>query len=361
MNKLCRAIAYYLPQFHPIPENDAWWGKGFTEWTNTAKARPLFPGHYQPHVPSDLGFYDLRIPEVRIAQAEMARDYGIEGFCYYHYWFAGKQLLEMPFNEVLRSGEPDFPFCLCWANETWTGKWHGCPDRILIEQTYPGKEDEERHFNALLPAFSDKRYMTIDDKPIFLIYKPVQLPNPKKLMDHWRYLATRNGLKGPYFIGVVNELGTQINHGYDALVIHQFFHPAALGQIKYTRKLRRLPRRLLGYPLDIYNYRKIYPYLLMPEANILNIYPSVIPNWDNTPRCGLNGVVFHDSTPELFRAHLQDTLKQILHKPFEHRLMFIKSWNEWAEGNHLEPDLRFGKAYLEVLRREITYAEQISH
>lgn len=142
-----RAIAFYLPQFHPIPENDEWWGKGFTEWTNTAKAKPLFPGHYQPHVPADLGFYDLRLTEARVAQAEMAAEYGIEGFCYWHYWFAGKRLLEHPFNEVMQSGKPDFPFCLGWANDTWSGIWHGAPNRVLIEQTYPGLEDYKNYLS----------------------------------------------------------------------------------------------------------------------------------------------------------------------------------------------------------------------
>jgi lipopolysaccharide biosynthesis protein len=170
-----RIIALYLPQYHPIPENDAWWGKGFTEWTNTAKARPLFRGHYQPHVPADLGFYDLRVPETRLAQATMAREYGIEGFCYYHYWFAGTRLIERPFNEVLASGQPDFPFCLCWANQTWTGAWHGLMNQILIEQTYPGTDDHRRHFDTLLPAFLDRRYMTVDGKPIFVFFLIVVL------------------------------------------------------------------------------------------------------------------------------------------------------------------------------------------
>ena len=154
-----RAIAFYLPQFHPIPENDEWWGKGFTEWTNTAKARPLFPGHYQPHVPADLGFYDLRLPETRATQAAMAQQYGIEGFCYYHYWFAGRQILERPLREVIASGKPDFPFCVCWANKNWSGVWHGAPKRILIEQTYPGEADDRAHFTMLLPAFRDRRYI----------------------------------------------------------------------------------------------------------------------------------------------------------------------------------------------------------
>ena len=167
-----RLIALYLPQFHPIPENDQWWGKGFTEWTNVAKAVPMFSGHYQPRIPADLGFYDLRVPEVRMAQAEMAAEHGVEGFCYWHYWFAGKRLLERPFNEVLKSGEPKFPFCLAWANQTWTGIWHGAPDRILIEQTYPGIKDYESHFYALLDSFIDERYIKIDGKPVFVVYKP---------------------------------------------------------------------------------------------------------------------------------------------------------------------------------------------
>ena len=154
-----RLISFYLPQFHPIPENDRWWGRGFTEWTNVTKAKPLFKGHYQPRLPADLGYYDLRLPEVREAQAELARNAGIEGFCYYHYWFGGKQLLEQPFNEVVASGKPDFPFCLCWANQTWTGVWYGAPHRTLVEQTYPGREGHRRHFLALRRAFLDERYL----------------------------------------------------------------------------------------------------------------------------------------------------------------------------------------------------------
>src|ERR1039457_4911938 len=174
-----KLIAFNLPQFHPIPENDEWWGKGFTEWTNTAKAKPLFTGHYQPHVPADLGFYDLRLPESRKAQADMARAYGIEAFCYYHYWFAGKRLLERPVNEIIESGEPDFPFCLCWANDTWSGIWHGTPKHILVEQTYPGYDDYKAHFDYLLKAFSDRRYLTIDGKPLFVVYQPYHMPDPK--------------------------------------------------------------------------------------------------------------------------------------------------------------------------------------
>src|SRR5208283_1156501 len=172
MSLPARLIALYLPQYHPIPENDEWWGKGFTEWTNVVKAKPSFRGHRQPHIPADLGFYDLRVPETRIAQAELALEYGIGGFCYWHYWFGeGKKLLEKPFEEVLKSGEPDFPFCLAWANESWTGVWHGSPDKVLREQTYPGSNDDEAHFYYLLTAFRDSRYLKVDDRPIFYVYK----------------------------------------------------------------------------------------------------------------------------------------------------------------------------------------------
>ena len=183
-----RVIAYYLPQYHPIPENDEWWGKGFTEWTKVAKARPLFRGHYQPHIPADLGFYDLRMPEVRAAQARLAREAGIEGFCYWHYWFGGgKRLLERPFQEVVASGQPDFPFCLGWANHDWTNKtWTRrsafSQEQILMKQTY-SEEDYERHFQALLGAFRDPRYITVDDKPLFLINEPRMMPDPTKFIS----------------------------------------------------------------------------------------------------------------------------------------------------------------------------------
>ncbi|HEX8950169.1 MAG TPA: glycoside hydrolase family 99-like domain-containing protein [Dissulfurispiraceae bacterium] len=353
MNTLARLIAYYLPQFHPIPENDEWWGKGFTEWTNTAKAKPLFPGHYQPHIPTDLGFYDLRVPEARAAQAELARTYGIEAFCYYHYWFAGRRLLERPFNEVLKSGEPDFPFCLCWANETWTGRWHGNPGRILIEQTYPGTKDDINHFYCLLDAFADRRYMRVDGRPVFIVYNPDQLPNPRKTTDCWRELASRAGLKGLYLIGAANKPWSASKNGFDAATTRKMFHRKALGEMKGLRKVKRLIRKFQGYPVDIYSYKKILPHLFMAEASMPDVHPCVIPNWDNTPRCGMEGLAFYGSTPELFRKHLRATLEQVSLKPFEKRLVFVKSWNEWAEGNHLEPDLKFGKAYLEIIREEV--------
>jgi lipopolysaccharide biosynthesis protein len=194
-----RIIAFYLPQFHPTPENDEWWGKGFTEWTNVVKTKPLYKGHYQPRIPTELGFYDLRLPEARKAQADMAREYGIGGFAYWHYWFGGRRILERPFNEMLKSGEPDFPFCLAWANHTWTGVWVGLSDKILIEQSYPGQDDYINHFYAVLAAFKDTRYIKVDNKPLFYIYNPNDIPDCTEFIRIWNSLAKENGLEGIYF------------------------------------------------------------------------------------------------------------------------------------------------------------------
>jgi hypothetical protein len=359
-----RLIAFYLPQFHPIPENDEWWGKGFTEWTNVANATPLFRGHYQPHIPADLGFYDLRVPETRVAQANMAREYGIEGFCYWHYWFASRRIIDRPFNEVLRSGEPDFPFCLGWANDSWTGIWHGCADKMLIEQTYPGAKDEEAHFHALLEAFSDKRYITVDGKPLFLIYKPYKLPEPNRFLNHWRELAVKNGLKGIYFVGNARTMEwVPEKDGFDAMVPHnpgltfyRHFNPHFDDKKKKFDRhfFKDLYREKLSIP-EVIKYEEYIKYATPELRDYFDEYPCVLPNWDNTPRCGSRGNVLTDSTPELFRIHLRDAIRQVSHRERDKRIVFVKSWNEWAEGNYLEPDQRFGRAYLEVCREEVTH------
>lgn len=351
-----RAIAFYLPQYHPIPENDEWWGKGFTEWTNTAKAKPLFPGHYQPHVPADLGFYDLRVPETRVAQAEMARAYGIEAFCYYHYWFGGQRLLERPFNEVLASGQPDFPFCLCWANATWSGIWHGNPKRILMEQTYPGTEDYEAHFRELLPAFRDERYLKVDGKPLFIIYKPKDVPDVQHVAQLFRQMAEQAGLPGIYLVGVSHHdnWDPKIN-GFDAAVVQNL--PGLTSKVPWRHTLLKLRTKLGGYRLSIYQYKDLLKSFVPECTQQMEYLPCVIPSWDNTPRSGMNGLVMEGSTPELFRQSLRQALEYVSGKPPEHRLVFLKSWNEWAEGNHMEPDQRFGHAYLEVLRNELALCD----
>ena len=346
-----RLIAFYLPQFHPIKENDEWWGRGFTEWTNTAKAKPAFSGHYQPHVPADLGFYDLRVPEVRQQQADLARCYGIEGFCYYHYWFAGRRVLERPLDEVVASGAPDYPFCVCWANESWTGIWHGSPGRMLIEQTYPGAAAHAAHFAALRPAFADRRYIRVDGKPLFAVYKPHELPDPRATLELWRRMAGQAGLGGLYIVGYETTVSGRelIAMGYDAVI-----KPPLIRERAWTSK--REPKRWL---LENIRVRRGLPtieeFAEWAQRNMSAVvpghdsYPCVVHAWDNTPRSGARGVVFRNPEPSVFRRLLRAAVASVAGKPGDKQLVFLKSWNEWAEGNHLEPDLEYGHAYLEVV------------
>lgn len=358
-----RVLAYYLPQYHPIPENDEWWGKGFTEWTNVGKAKPLFPGHYQPHVPADLGYYDLRVPETRKAQADMAREYGVEGFVYWHYWFAGKRLMERPFKEVLESGEPDFPFALAWANETWKGFDFGLNNErnVLIEQTYPGDNDYIAHFNAVLPAFKDKRYITCNGMPVFFIYLAEQMPDAKHFINLWQHLAKENGLKGIYFVAHVQfihdeekaklYLEQRLNEGFSSInIVNRYIRSVTSMPIKY-----RIIRKLLFKRMHL--IPEIKPYsienMFVPMAENLNVIPTVVPNWDHTPRSEKKGIVLQGSTPDLFQKNVAEVVNRVQNKPIEERFIMIKSWNEWAEGNYMEPDLKWGKGYLEALKKEL--------
>jgi len=348
-----RLLAFYLPQFHPIPENDLWWGKGFTEWRVVAAARPLFGGHQQPKMPGELGFYDLRLPEARLAQAELAREHGIEGFCYWHYWLGnGQQLLERPFAEVLKSGEPQFPFCLGWANHPWKGVFFGAGGRTLIDQTYPGLEDHRHHFDYFIKAFADDRYITVEGKPLLYIYKPKDIPEVVRMTDFWRELAHQRGLKGLHLVGEGLYPDTWPGFGFDAgtysrhRVVERLWPKSRIlrALLHAYRKARRQPA--------VYSYQRAMAYVHVPSCAAIRQYPPIVPNWDNTPRLGRAGVVLSEATPELFQAHVRDTLQRITHKPFEHRIAFIKSWNEWAEGNYLEPDIKYGRRYLEIIREE---------
>ncbi len=353
MPKNIRTIAFHLPQFHPIPENDEWWGKGFTEWTNTAKAKPMFPGHYQPHVPADLGFYDLRLAESRAAQAELAKSYGLEGFCYYHYWFGGRRILERPVNEILDSHEPNFPFCLCWANHSWNSIWQGSPDKILIEQNYPGMDDHKAHFDFLLRAFKDPRYIKTDGKPVFVIFRPMEIPNVREVVEFWRKLAAQSGLDGLHLVGIATSEWNPQEYGFDASIVQKL--PGLRGWVSWRTPLKRLMQtyqKIRGYP-TIYSYAKVFPMLLSSSVSGIENYPSVIPNWDNTPRSGKRGLVLHGSTPELFRRHFRDAIELAQKLPDDRKFLFIKSWNEWAEGNHLEPDLKWGHDYLKIVAEEL--------
>jgi len=362
-----KLIAFYLPQFHPIPENDQWWGKGFTEWTNVTKAKPLFEGHNQPRYPSELGYYDLRLAETREQQAELAREHGIYGFCYYHYWFGnGKQLLERPINEVIDSQSPDFPFCFCWANETWKGIWFGKSGATLIEQQYPGKNDYEAHFNYLLKAFTDERYIKIDGKPLFNVYIPENIPDLKEFTDTFRELAHKNGLKGIYLVASRWQSNwNPLENGFDAVMGSEFFearYGKALPPIKLSiserilRKLKLINRPIMEYNVEkrtsplVYPYKDAIKYLISDDTYPFDYYPCVIPDWDNSARAGVKSLVFNGSTPEDWQNHLQTAAERVKDLPSEKRIIFVKSWNEWAEGNYLEPDQKWGRAYLEATK-----------
>ncbi len=362
MNNKIKVIAFYLPQYHPIPENDKWWGKGFTEWTNVGKAKPLFRDHYQPRIPADLGYYDLRMPEIREAQAQMAREAGIEGFMYWHYWFGnGKRVLERPFNEVLESGKPDFPFCLGWANHSWTThSWNSNAQRkknvTIIEQFYPGKEDYINHFNEVLPAFMDKRYITIDGKPIFIIYAPFDIPDIKIFLDTWQSLASQNDLSGIHFIGLAagrlenNE--KIINMGFDATAPSNLWYAESKIKGEHRKIIENKLRKI--YPdirLNKYHYRDIIMHLFTELDKKENAYPSIIPQWDRSPRSGKRAVIYTGSTPDLFEKHVKEAINIVKNKPENKRIIFLRSWNEWAEGNYVEPDLKYGHGYLDVLKK----------
>lgn len=375
-----RVMAFYLPQYHPIPENDEWWGPGFTEWTNVAKARPLFRGHYQPHVPADLGFYDLRLPETREAQARMAKEAGIEGFCYWHYWFGGgRRLLERPFREVLASGKPDYPFCLGWANHDWTNKtWTRssalAPARVLMKQTY-SEEDYVLHFQSLLEAFRDKRYVRVEDKPLFLVNEPRMMPDPERFIAIWRDLAKKHGLAGMHFAGATantsfrkadgtpqlpkkDEAGRIyreiLDMGFDAVNPRGGLRAELMARGAVAQFVRRAWNRHFDVAwLERYRYDRIIRNLYVPEDRWENVYPTLVSNWDRSPRCGLKAAIYTGATPEAFGENVRMGLELVRGKPAERRIMFLQSWNEWGEGNHVEPDLKYGRGHLEALARNL--------
>lgn len=371
-----RAIAMYLPQFHPIPENDEWWGKGFTEWTNVTRAKPLFKNHYQPQLPADLGFYDLRLAETRQAQADLAKQYGIYGFCYYHYWFTGKRLLQQPAEEMLQSGAPDFPFMFCWANENWTRGWDGGEDEILIKQQY-GDADARAHCRALLPYFKDKRYIRIEGKPVFLIYKTLDIPDLELYIDSFREEALKENIH--LYLGAVERFETLdlpvLNKHFDAAIE---FQPSSgfLSQF-IQKKVRenRLPYyagRLYSELLNIFSTGRRYNGLLHRIQNFLDYneyvdfvlqnhqyptrykrYPGVTPMWDNTARRGRNALLFKNANPEKYGEWLAFHKNNFRPYSAEENFLFINAWNEWAEGNHLEPCQKWGTTYLKITKEKL--------
>lgn len=376
--KKARVIAYYLPQYHPIPENDKYWGKGFTEWVNVKKAIPLFKNHYQPKIPSDLGYYDLRDPEVRKKQAQLAKEAGIEGFCYWHYWFGeGKELLERPFNEVVDSGKPDFPFCLGWANHEWSTKtWtsSGQSKEIIAEMKYPGQVDYDLHFSRYLKAFKDNRYIKVDGKLLFVIFAPLDMPDFPQFKDRWNQLAIENDLKGFHFVGIVSnfDVRTKIGKktafnfdlnqdastfynrilklGYDAVNSRGNTRAEikSLGAFNYYFK-KLLFRKFSWLGIVKVNYEQIIENYYVEEDKDENVYPTLIPNWDRTPR-SKDTIVWYNTTPNLFANMIDKVLGIIKGKNDEHKIVFLQSWNEWGEGNYVEPDMRYGKGFLNILK-----------
>lgn len=356
-----RLVAFYLPQFHPIPENDRFWAPGFTDWDNVRRARPRFRGHDVPLEPGELGYYDLRDPGTREAQAALARAHGVHAFCYYHYWFEGRRLLERPFLEVLASGRPDFPFCLCWANEAWTRTWDGGDREVLVPQAY-SDEDDVRHVEALLPAFLDARYLRVHGHPLLLVYRASRLPDPRRTFRRWRDVARAHGLEGLHLAnveGFPSEVGIAPTLGLDAAVE---FAPdrALLGRRLRPGPVRRALRRLRGVrspqPDRVLAYDELVRYMLDKPTPPYRRYPGVTPSWDNSPRRREGALIVRDATPSAYEAWLAEVVRRERRRPGsapEDRLVFVNAWNEWGEGSRLEPCARHGRAYLEATARAV--------
>jgi hypothetical protein len=351
-----KVIAYYLPQFHPIPENDAWWGKGFTEWTNVTKARPLFRGHDQPKLPSDLGFYDLRVPEVREQQAELARQYGIEGFCYWHYWFKGKRLLNRPLDEVRATGRPDFPFCVGWANESWTRRMTGEENELLLEQTY-SPEDDLAHARWLAELFADPRYIRVNGRPLFILYRAPALPDPQRTTDTIRAESVRLGLPEPFIVGRDTHTPYRDMRPF-GVDITEYAAPAlsSLGRVLEPAGARDFIRNVArGIParVKLYDYEEACELMERNRPKHPHIRCFFV-GWDNTARRGRKAVILMNATPDAFARRLRVVIETMRNEPDERRFLMINAWNEWAEGMALEPSRRYGHGFLEALQREVS-------
>jgi glycosyltransferase involved in cell wall biosynthesis len=346
-----KLIAFYLPQFHPIPENDKWWGAGFTEWTNVSKAVPQFCGHHQPHLPDELGFYDLRLLEIPQRQIELARQYGIYGFCYYYYWFNGQRLLEKPLQQVIDHPELDFPFCVCWANENWSRRWDGMEQDLLMEQHY-SIEDDMAFIQSLVPLFKDSRYIRIGNKPALMVYRVGLLPDSKATAVRWREYCREVGIGEIYLISIKGlDFVSPQDCGFDAAAE---FPPHTVTCPDITDQVKSANPNFAGtvYHLPAFVQSKTY----LQKADY-KLFKGVLPSWDNTARKPNNGVVFWGSSPELYKQWLTTVIEYTkdYHLP-EERLVFINAWNEWAEGAHLEPDRKYGYAYLQATADAICQA-----
>ena len=340
-----KLIAFYLPQFHPIPENDLWWGQGFTEWTNTTKAAPLFDGHHQPHLPTDLGFYDLRLRQARRDQIKLAKAYGIDAFCYYYYWFSGKRILYEPLDDMLQDEGSDMPFCLCWANENWTRRWDAAEHEVLIAQKYRPHDDVE-FIEGLFPFFKDRRYLRKAGAPILIVYRPQHLPDSKKMLETWREHCRSAGIGELHLICALTHGNDDYEkYGFDAGVE---FPPHAPGVVNHGPDMKfhdRFRGTVVNYPELAANYvKRTYP--------TRNVYKTVFPSWDNTARNGSRAFIAVNGTPQNYEFWLREAIRVTCERHSgEQNLVFINAWNEWAEGCHLEPDRRYGRQFLEATLR----------
>lgn len=351
-----RVIAIHLPQFHPFKENDEWWGKGFTEWTNVTKAKPRYVGHYQPHLPSDTGFYDLRLPEARQLQADLAKEYGIYGFCYYHYWFNGKRLMERPVNDILSSGEPDFPFMLCWANENWARNWDGGFSDILMKQEYCHEDDIEHMRWLCKNVFQDKRYIRISGKPVFAIYRVALFPDFKETVNTWRKVAREEFGMELYLIETMfpgDPTHRHLTEGVDAAMDFQpigvMISGLPLVEVEPIDKNEKEEQRP-----TVYNYSEYVDYCRITDLPG-RCFPCVSPGFDNASRReGRTFLSFTGCNPEKYGTWLFDSLaREGSFEEDDENLVFINAWNEWAEGNHIEPDQKWGRKYLEATKENI--------
>lgn len=343
-NKL-KYIAFYLPQFHPIPENDAWWGKGFTEWTNATKARPLFDGHYQPHLPSN-GFYDLRDRHVQHQQIREAKAHGIDAFCFHYYWFGGRRLLERPVDEFLSDKKADIEFCLCWANENWTRAWDASEREILVEQTYSPKNDID-FIESLLPFFRDRRYMRVDGKPLLVVYRPQQIPDPAATVRRWREFCRGNGIGEIHLVAALTHGNTSFEHfGFDAGVE---FPPHNCLVKNYASDLPGIGSTTEAVALK---FNDIATQYLSHDYRKRRVYRGLFPSWDNTARRKTNPLIVLDGNPDNYERWLNEASeKTIAERDPNDRLVFINAWNEWAEGCHLEADIKYGNGFLDATYR----------
>ncbi|HEX4500171.1 MAG TPA: glycoside hydrolase family 99-like domain-containing protein [Scandinavium sp.] len=362
-----KLIALYLPQFHPVKRNNEWWGEGFTEWRNVVKAKPRFSGHHQPQLPADLGYYDLRLAETREKQAAMAKQYGIHGFCYYHYWFNGELLLEQPVEEMLATETPDFPFCMCWANENWTRAWDGMEREVLIKQDYADLNDITAHVKYLAPYFLDSRYICVNGRPVFLIYRVDNIPEPKEYINLFRRHAADHGVPELHLVAVKNgfvELTDDqiLSLGFDAIMDFQPNrndfpkNKKTSSQVLVDSARKLLPNTVFqSLKVNVSAVNKIDYKQIVAEKTAHKWptdyvkYPTVFPSWDNTAR-RKTPTVIQNNDPDDFRKWLMYAVKSTAAYDSEQQLIFINAWNEWAEGCHLEPDEAMGKTFLEITR-----------